>query len=144
MCSICCGVTLKLKLSERIFFVCFCFRLKANRGVLHVVSEYGGSHLQPLMEKKKTPPGTGVPTERCAGGNNHFSAHSLKFFALLSSTTFKKCYKTGSHWQTKSPRRQVKQGQTPVRAYYSLFYKNSGIEITWSSPDTDISIHFCI
>lgn len=66
----------------------------------------------------------------------------------------KKCYKTGSHWQTKSPRRQVKEivwvklngdkaTATLARAY-SLFYKNSGIEITWLSPDIDILIHFCI
>lgn len=32
---------------------------------------------------------------------------------------------------------------TLARAY-SLFYKNSGIEITWLSPNIDMSIHFCI
>lgn len=66
----------------------------------------------------------------------------------------KKCYKTGSHWQTKSPRQRVKETRwvgfnrdkvkaTLARAY-SLFYKNSGIEITWLSPNIDILIHFCI
>lgn len=70
---------------------------------------------------------------------------------LLHCPHLKKSYKTGSHWLTKSPRQQVKWVElnrdkvtaTLARAY-SLFYKNSGIEITWLSPNNDILIRFCI
>lgn len=114
--------------------------------------------LQHLKKKKKNPRGNSVPKEKCAGRNNHFSTQSLFeifcFVVLYTVHTFKKCYKTGSHWQTKSPRQQVKEiiwvklngdkvMATLTRAY-SLFYKNSGIEITSLSPNIDILIHFCI
>lgn len=114
----------------------------------------------PTFEKKKKRihQEPSVPKEKCAGGNNHFSAQSLFeifcFVVLYTVHTLKNVIKLEATGRPKSPRQQVreivwvklngdKETATFARAY-SLFYKNSGIEITSLSPNIDILIHFSV